>query len=165
MTAPDIPARKAALRTKMRALRATLDPALGALLAEHVLASDIVPPRAIIAGFWPMPHEIDIRPLLHALHERGHQLCLPETTKPGTPLIFRAWTPGAEMIQGRYNTQHPTGPQTTPNFLLIPLLAFDAKGNRLGCAFAAQEVAEVPTENTDLRLHAVATELCVAFTE
>jgi len=184
MTAPDIPARKAALRTKMLALRATLDPALGALLAEHVLASGIVPPRAIIAGFWPMPHEIDIRPLLHALHERGHKLCLPETTKPGTPLIFRAWTPGAEMIQGRYNTQHPTGPQTTPNFLLIPLLAFDAKGNRLGygggyydrtleqhptayrlgCAFDAQEVEHVPVEDTDLRLHAVVTEMGVTPT-
>lgn len=162
----------------MQGLRAGLNPALGAQLAAHVLAAGIVPPGAVIAGYYPMPHEIDVLPLLHALHERGHALCLPETTPPGEALIFRAWTPGAKMIRGRYNTQHPEGPAQKPDFLLIPLLAFDSRGNRLGygggyydrtlallphayrlgCAFAAQQVAEVPHEATDLPLHAIATE-------
>ena len=179
MTTPDISARKAALRAEMLGLRASLNPALGAQLSAHVLASNIIPPSAVVAGFWPMPHEIDISFLLHKLHERGHAICLPETTKPGSPLIFRAWTPDAEMVRGRYNTLHPTGPETTPNVLLIPLLAFDSHGHRLGygggyydrtlaalphtfrlgCAFAAQQVAQVPVEETDLRLHAVVTEL------
>ena len=76
---------------------------------------------------------------------------------------------------------HPTGEIVRPDFLLVPLLAFDDAGNRLGygggyydrslatlphafrlgCAFSAQHFAEVPTEPTDLRLHAVATELGV----
>ena len=175
---PDLASRKATLRAEMIALRASLDPALGAQLAAHVLTSGIIPPGAVVAGFWPLPHEIDILPLLHGLHERGHTLCLPETTKPGTALIFRAWTPGAKMTRGRYNTLHPLGAPTTPDFLLIPLLAFDKHGNRLGhgggyydrtlaelpgafrlgCAFAAQEVEHVPAEATDLPLHAVATE-------
>ncbi len=184
MTTPDISARKAALRAEMLGLRASLDPALGARLAAHVLASGTVPPGTVVAGYWPMPHEIDILPLLHGLHERGHVICLPETTKPGSPLLFRAWTPGAEMVRGRYNTSHPTGPALIPDVLLIPLLAFDPHGHRLGygggyydrtlaelphafrlgCAFAAQAVAAVPRETTDLPLHAIATESGLHFT-
>ncbi len=174
----ELAARKAALRVEMQGLRAGLNPALGVRLAAHVIASAIIPAGAVVAGYWPMAHEIDIRPLLHALHERGHVLCLPETTKPGQALIFRAWTPGAALIQGRYNTLHPAGPEVMPDFLLIPLLAFDAAGHRLGygggyydrtlarmphafrlgCAFAAQRVDFVPREETDLCIQAIATE-------
>jgi 5-formyltetrahydrofolate cyclo-ligase len=171
-------AKKAALRVEMHGLRAGLDPALGAKLTDHVISAGIIPAGAVVAGYWPMPHEIDILPLLLTLHARGHALCLPETTRPGDALIFRAWKPGAKMVQGRYNTQHPEGAEMTPDFLLIPLLAFDESGHRLGygggyydrtlarrpsafrlgCAFAAQQVAQVPHEDTDLPLHAAATE-------
>jgi len=174
-------AKKAALRSEMLGLRAGLEPALGAQLAAHVLAADIVPPGAVVAGYWPMPHEIDILPLLHGLLARGHALCLPETTKPGSALIFREWKPGIKMIQGRYNTLHPEGAEIIPDFVLVSLLAFDRYGRRLGygggyydrtlavlpdvfrlgCGFAAQEVADVPFNETDLPLHAVATELCL----
>jgi 5-formyltetrahydrofolate cyclo-ligase len=165
----------------MLGLRAGLNPALGGTLAGHVLASGIVPQGAVVAGYWPMPHEIDIRPLLQGLHERGHTLCLPETTKPGTRLIFRKWSPGVEMVRGRYNTFHPTGAEIIPDFFLVPLLAFDQHGNRLGygggyydrtfaalpgafrlgCAFAAQQIMDLPGEETDLPLHAIATELSI----
>jgi 5-formyltetrahydrofolate cyclo-ligase len=175
----DIAAKKAALRTEMLGLRAGLDPALGAALGKHVLASGIIPQGAVVAGYWPMPHEIDIRPLLHGLHEHGHAVCLPETTKPGTPLIFRKWAPNAEMVHGRYNTFHPAGIEVVPDFFLVPLLAFDRHGNRLGygggyydrtfaalprtfrlgCAFAAQQITDLPGEETDLPMHAIATEL------
>src|SRR6516165_4470750 len=107
-------AKKAALRVEMQGLRAGLDPALGARLTDHVIAAGIIPPGAVVAGYWPMPHEIDISPLLLALHERSHALCLPETTRPGEALIFRAWKPGAKMVQGRYNTQHPEGAEMVP---------------------------------------------------
>jgi 5-formyltetrahydrofolate cyclo-ligase len=175
----DIATAKTMLRVEMMGLRAGRNPALGAQLAAHVLAAAIVPPGAVVAGFWPMPGEIDIRPLLEALHTRGHILCLPETPKMGLPLIFRKWKPGDELVPGRFGTHHPLGEVMRPDFLLVPLLAFDAKGHRLGygggyydrtlaelpmafrlgCAFAAQEVAKVPVESMDLRLHAVATEV------
>jgi 5-formyltetrahydrofolate cyclo-ligase len=178
----DTAAKKTALRSEMLGLRAKLDPALGAQLAAHVLNTGIIPIGAIVAGYWPMPHEIDIRPLLYGLFERGHALCLPETTKPGSPLIFRNWVPGAEMVQGRYNTLHPMGAAMVPDFLLIPLLAFDLFGHRLGygggyydrtlaalpnafrmgCAFAAQQLAELPSTATDLPMHAIATETGLA---
>ncbi len=167
-------ARKAALQ-----LRAGGGPALGARLAEHVLRDCPPPPGAIVGGFWPLEGEIDIRPLLHALRARGHEIALPETPAMGNPLIFRTWLPGAPLIAGRFRTQHPAGSIVVPEFILVPLLAFDAQGNRLGygggyydrtlaelpnayrlgCAFAAQEISHVPVEANDLKLHAIATEL------
>jgi 5-formyltetrahydrofolate cyclo-ligase len=158
--------------------RAGQNPALGTQLAAHLLRDAPRPPGAVIAGFHPLPGEIDILPLLHALHDRGHQLALPETPLRGHPLIFRAWTPGAALTPGRFNTLHPTGAMILPDYFLIPLLAFDSTGNRLGygggyydrtlatfptaprigCAFAAQEFSAVPTEPHDLKLHAIATE-------
>ena len=91
---PDLIEAKRALRQRMLAARAAWDPACGAALGEHVLRE--VPPRAgaVVSGFWPIGQEIDIRPLLVALHERGHPIVLPETPKRGNPLTFRLWTPG-----------------------------------------------------------------------
>jgi 5-formyltetrahydrofolate cyclo-ligase len=164
-------------------LRAGCDPALGARLAEHVLRDCAPPPGAIVSGFWPMGEEIDIRPLLHALYERGHPIVLPVTPKIGDPLTFRLWRPGDAMQPERFGTMAPTGPEAAPGFLLVPLLAFDRRGYRLGygggyydrtlaglpsafalgCGYAVQEVDSVPVTPYDVRLSAVATEHAVIF--
>ena len=182
---PDIVERKRAARVAALARRAGCDPALGVALARHVLAHMPPPAGAVVAGFWPMGPEIDIRPLLWALHARGHALLLPETPKRGNPLIFRHWRPGMTMLPERFGTSRPTGDIATPNWLLVPLLAFDRAGRRLGygggfydrtlatlpdahaigCAFAAQEVDEVPADAHDARLDAVATELGIILPE
>ncbi|MBC7637792.1 MAG: 5-formyltetrahydrofolate cyclo-ligase, partial [Acetobacteraceae bacterium] len=72
MAAPhfDLPAAKAAARAIVMSRRDACDPGVGAALARHVLTSIAIPPDAIIAGFWPMGREIDIRPLLDALLRR-----------------------------------------------------------------------------------------------
>ena len=87
--------------------------------------------------------------------------------------------PNAALLVGRFGTRHTEGKQMTPDFILVPLLAFDATGNRLGfgagyydrtlaehpsafrlgCAFAAQEFKQIPTTHTDIKLHAIASEL------
>jgi 5-formyltetrahydrofolate cyclo-ligase len=166
-------ARKAAL-----AARAGYDPALGQALARHVLADLPIAPGAAISGFWPLGSEIDIRPLLEALHARGHVILLPETPRRGNPLIFRHWRPGCAMVVERFGTVRPDGAAGVPDLLFIPLLAFDRAGHRLGygggyydrtlaglphatavgCAYAAQELDSVPAGPYDARLHAVATE-------
>ncbi len=151
----------------------------GLLLMRIVLAS--CPPHAgaVVGGFAPMGDEIDVMPLLEALHRKGHRLALPVTTPRGNPLIFRAWQPGAALEPGRFGTSHPANPtELTPDFLLVPLLAFDACGHRLGygggyydrslaalpgafrlgVAYAGQQVEAVPTCATDVPLHAIATE-------
>ena len=183
MAAPhSIPSEKAAARRAALAARAGQDPALGARLAGRFL--DALPLRAgaVVSGFWPLDGEIDLRPLLHALDGRGHPIVLPVTPPRGHPLRFARWRPGDALVPGRFGTLHPvghpTGEDLVPDVLLVPLLAFDARGNRLGygggyydrtlaalpgrlavgCAFAAQEVASVPVEPTDIRLDAVATE-------
>lgn len=166
-------------REMARAVRASCDPALGERLGEHFLAEFQLPPASVVAGFWPLPSEVDIRPLLTALHGRGHRVVLPVTPPKGLPLTFLPWRPGAELIPGRFGTSAPAGGiEATPTIVLVPLLAFDRAGRRLGygggyydrtlaalpgapavgCAFAAQEVDAVPAGDYDARLQAVATE-------
>jgi 5-formyltetrahydrofolate cyclo-ligase len=169
---------KRAVRQRMLAAREAWHPASGATLAEHVLREMPPPVRAVVSGFWPIGQEIDVTPLLVALHEQGHPIVLPETPKRGNPLIFRLWHPGAGMVPERFGTLRPDGEVTQPDFLLVPLLAFDRRGYRigygagyydrtlaglpgrfrLGVAYAAQELDEVPAGPYDERLDAVATE-------
>jgi 5-formyltetrahydrofolate cyclo-ligase len=175
---PDIETAKRLARAQALAAREGFDPALGEDLTRHVLAEMKLAPAAPVSGFWPMPGEIDIRPLLTALHRRGHPVLLPHTPKLGNPLIFRHWHPGAEMVRERFGTYRPVGEAGVPRVLFVPLLAFDDQGRRLGygggfydrtlallpgaqvigCAFAAQQLREVPANDYDARLHAVATE-------
>jgi 5-formyltetrahydrofolate cyclo-ligase len=171
---------KAEARKVALARRAGMDPALGAGLTGTILARMPPPAGAVVSGFWPMGPEIDIRPLLLALHARGHPIALPVTPKRGSPLHFRRWHPGDELARGPLGTRQP-GPKAealTPDFLLVPLLAFDRTGRRLGygggyydrtiaslpgatalgCAYACQELDEVPAGPDDARLDAIATE-------
>ncbi len=179
MAAPHSSAAKRAARARALAARAGCAPECGEHLARHVLAALPLPAGATVSGFWPMQGEIDIRPLLQALHDRGHRVLLPATPPLGRPLVFHAWRPGAAMVRERFGTWRPQQDGIgTPEVLFVPLLAFDRRGHRLGygggyydrtlallpdalrigCAFAAQELDEVPAEAHDIRLHAVATE-------
>jgi 5-formyltetrahydrofolate cyclo-ligase len=153
----------------------------GMRLMAHSLSVCKPQAGAVVSGFWPIGDEIDVRPLMLALAQFGHELCLPETPKRGLPLIFRRWVPGEALVAGRFGTSHPVGDVVVPDFVLVPLLAFDRAGNRLGygggyydrtlaglpgafrlgCAFACQEVPAVPVGPKDERLDAVATELGV----
>ena len=180
---PDLIEAKRAVRERALAARTAWDPAVGGALGEHVLREMPPPAGAVVSGFWPMGQEIDIRPLLHALHTRGHPIVLPETPKRGNPLIFRLWQPGAVMVAERFGTSRTDGAVMAPDFLLVPLLAFDRRGyrvgygagyydrtlaglpgrTRLGVAYAAQELDEVPAGPYDAKLDAVATERGVIF--
>jgi 5-formyltetrahydrofolate cyclo-ligase len=175
---PDLVIAKQRAREVALARRTRCDPAVGAALARHVLTEALPEAGAIVSGFWPLDGEIDLLPLLHALYARGHQIVLPETPPRSQPLTFRLWQPGEQMRRGRFGTLVPSGPVLVPDFLLVPLLAFDRQGRRLGygggyydrtlaalpgrpmlgCAFAAQELDEVPAGPYDARLPAVATE-------
>jgi 5-formyltetrahydrofolate cyclo-ligase len=132
-----------------------------------------------LSGYMPMRTEIDPLPAMAA-----HQgpVGVPVIIGKGLPLRFREWTPGCRMVEGTFKAMIPEeGAWVEPQVLIVPLLAFDARGYRLGYgggfydrtleglrargpvlavgfAFAAQEVPEVPIEPTDQRLNAVVTE-------
>jgi len=159
------------------------DPAFGWLLAGHILAVWRFRSSMAVAGFWPLPGEIDIRPLLLALAGRGHPIALPITPPRGNPLGFERWRPGDTLVPERFGTVRPVGESLVPDLLLVPLLAFDGQCRRLGygggfydrtlaalpgriaigCAFAAQRVDCVMAEAHDMRLDAVATERGLMF--
>lgn len=170
---------KAAARAQALSRRMGLDATeAGLALTAHFLHDVTLPSRCCVSGFWPLAQEIDIRPLLAALHDRGHLIALPVTGKRGQALTFRQWTPGAALVKERFGTMRPDGPQVTPDAILVPLLAFDATCHRLGygggfydrtlaampgkpkigCAFAEQQVDAVPVGPYDIRLDAVVTD-------
>lgn len=132
-----------------------------------------------LAGYMPMRTEIDPLPAM-AAHEGP--VCVPVIIGKAVPLKFREWTPGCAMVQGEFGALIPAdGAWIEPEVLIVPLLAFDARGYRLGYgggfydrtlqglrakratiavgyAFDAQQVSEVPIDEHDQRLDAVITE-------
>lgn len=181
------------LRVDMVARRATLGDDLRAEAREALVGNwrreRPVPLREAtgvapaISAFWPMGEEIDIKPLLQALHEDGHPLCLPRTPKRGEPLTFHAWQPGDALERGPVGTSQPpaASPVIEPDALIVPLLAVDPSGFRLGygggyydrtltrlrqrravtaigVCFEAQRIARVPTGPNDARLDFLLTE-------
>ncbi|MFZ5779720.1 MAG: 5-formyltetrahydrofolate cyclo-ligase [Pseudomonadota bacterium] len=89
---------------------------------------------AAVSGFWPFKDEIDIRPLMMELFSAGCQLALPVVQGRDEPLLFRAWRPGDVLEQGVFGTLQPTACREAiePDALIVPLLACDAEGWRLG---------------------------------
>jgi 5-formyltetrahydrofolate cyclo-ligase len=160
VTPEELTARKAALRARARAIRAGLDPAAaGAAVARWVLRQGefadrrgndagfgAPAPGTVVAGFWPMRDEIDLRPLWHGLHAAECLVVLPETPPRGQPLVFRAWSPDMEMVAERFGTLRPAGPPAMagseagpacepaliPALIFVPFLAFDRACHRLG---------------------------------
>jgi 5-formyltetrahydrofolate cyclo-ligase len=93
-----------------------------------------VGPGAVIAGYWPITTEIDDRPLLARLHERGCICALPLVAARAAPLVFRRWAPLDEVEPGEHETWQPkaSAAEVVPDVVIVPLLAFDAEGWRLG---------------------------------
>lgn len=177
--------RKAELRAAVLARRAALSPAereaAANTLIDQIPDLDFPHQPSLVAGFWPIRDEIDIRPLMAALRASGHRIALPVVGPSG--LTFREWDDGETLVAAPFGTSEPgsDAAECDPPILLVPLLAFDREGRRLGygkghydgaiqrlsaagpiqtigVAFATQEVDEVPVEAHDRRLDAVLTE-------
>jgi 5-formyltetrahydrofolate cyclo-ligase len=173
------PDRKAAARSEAFARRASAH-AQGQGQAAEILADYLAGQAGrVLSGYMPMRSEIDPLPAMAA--HRG-LVGVPVIIGKGQALRFREWSPGCRMVEGAFKALIPEeGAWVDPQVLIVPLLAFDARGFRLGYgggfydrtleglrakgpvlavgfAFAAQELAEVPTDPTDQRLDAVVTE-------
>ncbi len=89
---------------------------------------------AVVAAFWPIRDEPDLRHLLHHWASQEHYvLALPCVDQLNAPLVFRPWLPGAAMRTGRYGIPEPDTSETCiPDVVLVPTLGFTPQGERIG---------------------------------
>jgi 5-formyltetrahydrofolate cyclo-ligase len=181
-----VESRKAQVRRDAAARRDALPAAERATAAAAIAARPLpvaVPPGAIVSGFSPLKSEINPVPLMRAFADAGAGLALPVVAGRGKPLVMRAWNFGAPLVSGVWGIREPPpgAPEVFPDMLIVPLLAFDRTGHRIGygagyydmtiarlrgikpviaigIAYAAQEIAEIPTTPRDARLDFVLTE-------
>lgn len=130
---------KRALRGRLKNWRAGLSTtqmaSAATALADHALGFlPPLQPDAVVSGFAPLADELRIWPLLRRLSGDGVRLALPVVQGKGLPLVFRTWTPGDAMDSGVWGIAEPKAdkPAVDPDVLLMPLLAFDRQGWRLG---------------------------------
>jgi 5-formyltetrahydrofolate cyclo-ligase len=129
---------KRTLRCAMLAWRSGLEEAERRAAADGLLATlrreRPIDTPVVVSGFWPIKEEIDIRPLMIELSNEGCQLALPVVQGKGKPLIFRAWRPGDPLEAGVFGTLQPSAKREVmePDALIVPLLACDEEGWRLG---------------------------------
>lgn len=155
--------------------------------AAHQALSLIENERGIVAIYWPVRNELSPLILAEHLHARKFELCLPVVVEKDTALQFRKYKPGDKLHKGRYGIDEPSvkSPYLNPSILIVPLIAFDKQGRRLGTgggyydrtlrslragdkpvlaygyAYAAQEVGALPQEPHDEPLDAIITEKTV----
>lgn len=177
---------KQSLRRDMLAQREAVT-ARERVRAAMTIAARPVPvaigPGVIVAGFSPIKNEIDPIPLMRRLGDLGAQLALPVVVAKGQPLVMRSWTVGDQLRAGTWRIREPEATAATvePDVVIVPLLAFDRRGHRIGygagyydrtlaalrerkavvaigIAFALQEIEAVPDGPGDARLDFVMTE-------
>lgn len=177
---------KKTLRERMKGERraaAKARPDAGVHAAANFMSAIEVPDGAVVSMYFPMRDELDTEPLAAALIEKGVTVAFPVVAKKKTPLVFRAYKPGDDLVPGSYGEMvpAPAAPEATPDILVVPLLAFTRDGGRLGYgggyydrtleklreggsplavgyAYGAQEVDALPLSPLDQPLDWVVTE-------
>lgn len=152
-------------------------------LAELFIRHFEIGAGEVVSGYYPVRGELDPRPLMDWIAGRGATIGLPVVEGRGRPLVFRRWRPGDALETGIFGVPvpGPDAPLVTPTLLLVPLLAFDGQGYRLGygggyydrtiaalgaartigLAFEGQKLDAVPRDRHDRRLDWVVTETTV----
>jgi 5-formyltetrahydrofolate cyclo-ligase len=185
MTSPSLPDLKESLRREAFARRDALDPAFreeaSRRIAARALGFGRLRAASPVGAYWPIRTEVDPRPLMEGLIGRGQEVALSQIIHPH--LSFRLWQPGDPLVKGGFGVREPgpDAPEVFPVALLVPLLAFDRSGGRIGygkghfdraiaalethhpvltigLAYAVQEIERVPVEPHDRLLDAVVTE-------
>ncbi|MEE4348390.1 MAG: 5-formyltetrahydrofolate cyclo-ligase [Paracoccaceae bacterium] len=177
----DLTAIKAEARRAAFARRKAAFDAMGPDHAGYLV--DALAPHAgkVMAGYMPMRTEISPMAAMRTMAATG-PVCVPVIQGKGQPLRFARWTPDAVMVAGEFGALVPEVLDwLEPAVLIVPLVAFDRRGGRLGYgggfydrtlaglrargpvlalgfAFAAQEAEALPLEATDQPLDMIVTE-------
>ncbi|MGE0155377.1 MAG: 5-formyltetrahydrofolate cyclo-ligase [Reyranellaceae bacterium] len=129
---------KQALRRSMATRRDAIDwherQRAAAVVASLLPAQVPMARDAVVGGYFPHRSEFDVQPLLRVLAETGCALALPKMDGAKAPLTFRHYEQGDTLVLNRFGIPEPgpAAPVVTPSHLLVPLLAFDELGYRLG---------------------------------
>ena len=175
----EMPLEKSALRAVAREKRLSLKhPDFAQSLSRH--AEDLkLAPNTIVGGYHALPDEADPALLLERLVELGCHVAYPRVVGKGAALEFHRVPDGEVLAPGAFGIHEPMDiwPRAVPQLLLVPLLAFDLAGHRLGygggfydrtlallnvpavgIAYAGQEVPSLPRDAHDRSLDMVLTE-------
>lgn len=135
-------------------------------------------PHAVIAAYYPLPDELSPLPLVSALRDRGHGIALPVTAGRAAALTFRIFAADTPLRTSSFGVAEPAaGADATPDLIIVPLLAFDRRCQRLGYgaghydrtlaarpvptvgfAFDFQRIDRVPTGPHDQALDCIVTD-------
>jgi 5-formyltetrahydrofolate cyclo-ligase len=181
-----IPQQKKLLRATMKERRAAFaaqHPDAATQLRDNFLHHMKLPPQAIVSAYKTLDSEIDPAPLVEVLRQQGHIIALPFVWGKDQPLSFHRYEAGDILTPSAFGVHEPA-PHTdrlTPDIVLIPLLAFDSKGYRLGygggfydrtlavlrrqkpilaigLGFSCQQIDAVPRAENDAHLDQIFTE-------
>ena len=170
---------KPLLRQQMRDAKRQHQEQLSAMSAEVVdkLLLRMNHPQVLMA-YWPLPDEVDIRPLIKHLVAEGCTVLLPKVLDDER-MELRRYASEADLAEGAFHIMEPVGEPYNEDdqidVALVPGMAFDAAGHRLGrgrgyydrfltahpylhtigVCFPFQRVAEVPTEEHDVCMNEV----------
>ena len=137
--------------------------------------------RGTYAGYFPIRCELSPLILMEKLSDIGCNIALPITPAQGEPLTFHHWPVDDQLVDGPYGTKQPSSKNKicTPDVILLPMLAFDSDGWRLGygggfydrtlatlhsegvqvsavgVAYEGQELEKVPVGPYDMPLNAM----------
>ena len=103
------------------------------LLINQKLLDYLKEKNKCLGAYFPIKSEVNIEPSLNKLHDNGNEISLPVVVEKNKPLVFKLWIKNQQLIKGKYNIRIPDNKIVIyPNFLLVPLLAFNDQKYRLG---------------------------------
>ena len=144
------------IREQAKSIRAKLyqndDGMAARKIAAKIIMLEELDTVKTVSGYYPINDELDCLVCLKVLHAARFPIALPAIIANGQPLQFRSWDMRTELIDGPYNSKESVEDTVTPDVLLVPLLAFDEDGNRLGYGggFYDRTIANLKKENPDL---------------
>ena len=157
-------------------------------VALHFADHPILAFAPSFAGYMAIRGEVDVKPIFIAMQRFGKLMALPSMTEQKS-LQFRRWRPGDQLVRHHMGVEEPanTAPTLIPAVVMVPLMAFDGDGYRLGygggyydrtmsimrrftnppifigVAYSMQEIEQVPVGEHDGRLDGILTELGVSM--
>lgn len=177
---------KESIRRQAAERRAALKPwvaELSVAVARQFLDAVPLAPGAVVSSYWAIGDEADPQSVERELRRRGHRIVMPRVAGRNLPLDFHVWEAGAKLVRGGFGLSEPSRdwPGLNPDILIVPLLAYDAEGYRVGYgagyydrtiralraakpviaagfAFAVQEFPQLPHLVHDERLDWIITE-------